>query len=104
MYIVPHNNPAPKAATTPFVATSDEIWLADTRARIKPPVNIRAAPPRTALQRARPAFLSSPKNRTPHRIPISALVFHKGNAILSPRSRIAKTVSVLATDHRQPAT
>src|SRR6267154_4523744 len=75
----------------------------DTRARIKPPKNIMAAPPQTAIQRLQPAPFNSSKNNTPHRIPMRAFVFHRGKAMLRPRSRMAKMVRVLATDHRQPA-
>src|SRR5437879_5477972 len=103
MYIVPQRTPAPNAAAIPRLATCDDIWLADTRANTNPPKNIRVAPPQTAVQRIQLAPLNSPKNNTPQRIPIKALVFHRGNAILSPRSLMAKMVSVFATDHRQPA-
>jgi len=36
-------------------------------------------------------------------MPIRLLEFHSGNAMLNPTSRIAKTVSVFATAHKQPA-
>src|ERR1700730_8152504 len=103
IYIVPHSTPAPRAAAIPRVAAWAEIWLADARANNKPPKNISAAPPHTAVQRLQPAPFNSSKNSTPQRIPMRVFVFQRGNAILRPRSLMAKMVSVLATDHKQPA-
>ena len=59
--------------------------------------------PSTLSQRSAPALRSSLNNVIPHKIPIRLFMFHSGNAMLSPTSRIAKIVSVLATAHRQPA-
>src|SRR6516225_5634477 len=39
----------------------------------------------------------------PQKIPRRLFKFHRGNAMLIPMSRIAKTVRVLATAQRQPA-
>ena len=52
---------------------------------------------------APPAPFSSPKSSRPQRMPTSEFVFHSGKAMARPTSRIAKTVSVLATAHSIPA-
>ena len=49
------------------------------------------------------ACFSSPNRRRPHRMPISEFVFHRGNAMVSPTSRMANTVRVFATAQRAPA-
>src|SRR6184192_2577728 len=67
------------------------------------PKNIASAPPNTPNQRVHPAWRNSLNRTKPHKIPRRLLVFHRGKATLSPISRIAKIVSVLATAHRQPA-
>ena len=50
---------------------------------------------------SRPA--SSRKSTRPHSRPKRELAFHSGKAMASPTSRMAKTVSVLATAHSAPA-
>src|SRR5437762_1147845 len=103
MYIVPHNAPAASAAATPRIASFAGTCAADAAASAVPPANINSAPPSTPSQRRQSAPRSSWKNGTPQRIPSRLLLFHNGNAMLSPTSRTAKIVSVLATAHRQPA-
>src|SRR3954471_526291 len=103
MYIVPHNAPAISAAATPRIASFAGTWAADAAASTVPPTNISSAPPITPSQRRRSAPRSSPKNRTPQMIPSRLLLFHNGKAMLSPTSRTAKIVRVLATAHRHPA-
>ena len=63
-----------------------------------------ATAPATTLPILRPlAPLSSPNKVLAQNSPTRALAFHKGKATVSPTSRIANTVSVLATAQRAPA-
>ncbi len=64
---------------------------------------IATVPSTTLMTFAALAPFNSPNSSRPHRMPISELVFHNGNAIASPTSRMANTVSVLATAHSIPA-
>src|ERR1017187_6209441 len=64
---------------------------------------IASAPSTTLATFALLAPFNSPKRRRPHRMPTREFVFHKGNAIVKPTSRMAKTVRVLATAHNMPA-
>src|SRR5947209_16041761 len=103
MYIVPHSAPAASAAATPRNALPPGAWADDATASSVAPANIAAAPPHTPSQRAPPASRSSLKSSVPHRMPSRLLAFHKGNAMASPMSLMAKIVRVLATAQRQPA-
>src|ERR1035438_1979655 len=64
---------------------------------------IASAPSTTLATFAPLAPFSSPNSSRPHRRPTSEFVFHSGNAIASPTSRIANTVSVFATAQSIPA-
>src|SRR3974390_3193861 len=103
MYIVPQSTPAPSAAHTPFIEWPEEFCADEAMASSAPPKHRTAVPPNTPAHRRQPAWHNSLKNRKPQRMPIKLLEFHKGNAMLKPTSRMAKTVSVFATAHRQPA-
>src|SRR5580700_300372 len=103
MYIVPQSTPAPRAAHTPFSECAEDDCDADAIANTAAPTHITEAPPRTPAQRRHPACRSSLKKRNPQKIPSRLFEFHSGKAMLSPTSRIAKIVSVLATAQRQPA-
>ena len=62
-----------------------------------------AAPPSTFIQ----SFVAEPRSSLnssqPQNSPTRLLVFHSGKAMERPTSRMAKTVSVLATAHNMPA-
>src|SRR5260370_28773857 len=103
MYMVPQSTPAASAATTPRVECPAGAWVDEATASSVAPANISAPPPTTPSQRARPAARSSPKKTTPHAMPSRLLAFQSGKAMLSPMSRMANAVSVLATAHKPPA-
>jgi hypothetical protein len=88
---------------TPRAALPDAACAEDATASAVAPPNISSAPPITPAQRRQSASRSSWKSTTPQKIPSRLLLFHSGNAIVSPTSRIAKIVSVLATAHSAPA-
>src|SRR6059036_1157918 len=103
MYIDPQSTPAANAAATPRAAWPAGACVDDATASSAAPANITPAPPPTPIHRDQPAARNSLKNTTPHTMPRRLFEFHRGNAMLSPMSLIAKIVSVLATDQRQPA-
>src|SRR5215470_7637576 len=82
---------------------SEGACAADAIASSAAPTHITSAPPRTPSHRCQPALRNSLKNRKPQKMPSRLLEFHSGKAMLSPTSRIAKMVSVLATAHKHPA-
>src|SRR6266853_1579589 len=107
MYMVPQSKPAPNAARMPLAARGATLaTCCDVVAYAKrqAPLTIASPPPNTLLHCPALAPRSSLNSSHPQNNPIRPLVFHKGNAIESPTSRMAKTVSVLATAHSPPAT
>ena len=103
MYMVPQSTPAPSAAKRPRKGCPAGACAWEAEASSAAPANITAAPPTTPSHRCQPAWRSSLKKRMPQRIPSRLFEFHSGKAMLNPISRIAKIVSVFATDHKQPA-
>src|SRR5437588_5110246 len=103
MYCEPNIRPAPNAAATPRSACSDAEWEFETNDNNTAPTNITRAPPTTPSQRNQPARCNSLKRSVPQMIAIKLFAFHKGNAMLKPMSRTAKTVNVLPIAHRHPA-
>src|SRR5262249_9988061 len=101
--MVPHSTPAPRAASMPWSARPAGACAGDATASKTAPANMSAAPPSTPSHRRQPASRSSWKKTTLQKIPSRLFMFHNGNAMLSPMSRIANIVSVLATAQRQPA-
>ena len=108
-YMVPHIRHAPSAARIPLMARGDAA-----AADVPPPcmlLNPRrmaamtiATEPRMTRAMILPlAPSNSRKSTLAHRSPTSVFAFHKGNATARPTSRIAKTVSVLATAQSAPA-
>src|SRR6185437_429668 len=101
----PHIRLAPRAARIPSTACA--ACVPPKCMVLKPSITaaatIATVPSTTLATFARLAPFSSPKSSRPHRIPISEFVFHRGNAIARPTSRMANTVSVLATAHSMPA-
>src|SRR6266571_4280325 len=103
MYIVPQRTPAPSAAQTPRKECPAGPCVEEAMARSVAPAHITSAPPSTPVQRRQPAWRSSLKKRKPQKMPSRLLEFQSGKAMLSPISRMARMVSVLATAQRQPA-
>src|SRR5215472_9340047 len=103
IYMVPHSTPAPRAATMPWSARPAGACAGDATASKTAPANMSAAPPSTPSHRRQPASRSSWKKTTLQKIPSRLFMFHNGNAMLSPMSRIAKIVSVLVTAQRHAA-
>src|ERR1035437_7775213 len=105
MYMVPQHKAAPAAARMPLAARP--VWAPPSWRVAKPSITAAATmanAPTTTLATFLPlAPLSSPNSTRPHRMPTSELAFHSGKAMVSPTSRMAKTVSVLATAHSIPA-
>ena len=75
----------------------------DAYASSEAPANISTAPPSTVSHRRAPALRSSLNSVTPQKMPMRLFMFHSGKAMLSPTSRMAKMVRVLATAQRHPA-
>src|ERR1700677_3612741 len=103
--MVPHMRLAPAAARRPLSACGGTP--AEPSMVLKPSM-IAAATMQTLPHTTLAIFFacapcSSRNSSLPHSRPTSALVFHKGNAVASPTSRIANTVSVFATAHSAPA-
>src|SRR5205814_5896456 len=67
------------------------------------PTNLTNAHTDTPSQTNPPERCNSLKTTVPQTIAIKLFPFHKGNAMLKPMSRTAKTVNVLPLAHRHPA-
>src|SRR6266700_2468722 len=104
MYMEPQSRLAPAAARMPFRAWLWEpVWCMVLKPSITAAATMAREPSSTLATLAAPAPFNSPKRRRPQRMPTSELVFQSGKAMARPTSRIAKTVSVLATAHNMPA-
>src|SRR4051812_43933662 len=105
MYMVPQSRLAPAAARMPpkaCWACAPPPWMVLKPSMMAAATIARA--PRTTLAMLRAlAPLSSPNNNQPQKMPTSELVFQSGKAMARPTSRMANTVSVLATAHNMPA-
>src|SRR5579862_2342805 len=103
MYIVPQRTPAPRAAQTPRMEWAAGACVDDATASKATPTHMTNAPPSTPVQRRQPAWRNSLKKIKPQSMPSRLFEFQRGKAMLSPISRMAKMVIVLATAQRPPA-